>query len=387
MMTLMSAPGATQALDYHRQEIVAKGISRQVSLPSGLRLELLTEQLDAPRMLTFADNGELLVGSRSGNIYRLRAPYTRPETLLRLDDYPHSVALRSGEMLIAQSHGLYSAPYRPGQDRIPSETVSLTASLPGGGSHSSRTVAVGPDQRVYVSLGISGNCSDEYLGEGYPFERTRGGILVLREEQGQPHLEPFGSGLRNPVGFDWHPVNGALYAGNNGPDHLGYEQPPEYFSRVEPGSFHGMPWFQFDGERLRRDNCIERPAPRPLEQVTSPAATFPARSAPMGVAFIPDEALLPELSGDAVVALHGSWATRPTGGPWGSPATRRPPKLVRVKFREGIPQQVEDLISGFQESDGERWARPVGVAVGPDGALYFTSDEGVHGLFRLNRNP
>jgi glucose/arabinose dehydrogenase len=189
------------------------------------------------------------------------------------------------------------------------------------------------------------------------------------------------------VGFDWHPVNGALYAGNNGPDHLGYEQPPEYFSRVEPGSFHGMPWFQFDGERLRRDNCIERPAPRPLEQVTSPAATFPARSAPMGVAFIPDEALLPELSGDAVVALHGSWATRPTGGPWGSPATRRPPKLVRVKFREGIPQQVEDLISGFQESDGERWARPVGVAVGPDGALYFTSDEGVHGLFRLNRNP
>jgi len=261
--------------------------------------------------------------------------------------------------------------------------LTLLARLPGGGSHSSRTVAIGPDQRVYVSLGISGNCSDEYLGGGYPFRQSRGGLLVLREGQGRPYLEPFASGLRNPVGFDWQPVTGALYASNNGPDHLGFEQPPEYFSRLEPGSFHGMPWFQYDGKQLRQDNCIRRPPPRSLEQVTAPAVSFPARSAPMGVVFVREGALLPELEGDAVVAIHGSWATRPSGGSWGSPATRRPPKLVRVIFRDGVPQRVEDLATGFQQSDGERWARPVGVALGPDGAVYFTSDGGSNGLFRL----
>lgn len=382
-LVLLSASGATRALDRYRQEIIVGGIPRQVTVPAGLHLELLSDKLDGPRMLTFASNGELLAGSRSGNVYRLLPPKFAPEVLLRLDDYPHSLALRPGEILIAQSDGLYRAPYRPGQARIPPETLTLLARLPSGGGHSSRTVAVGPDQRVYVSLGISGNCSDEYLGGGYPFQKSRGGLLVLREAQGQAYFEPFASGLRNPVGFAWQPDTGALYASNNGPDHLGYEQPPEYFSRLAPGSFHGMPWFQFDGKEMRRDRCIERPPPRPLGQVTAPATTFPARSAPMGVAFVPPGSLLPELQGDAVVAIHGSWATRPSGGSWGSPATRRPPKLARVVFRGGTPQGVEDLVSGFQESDGERWARPVGVAFGPDGALYFSSDGGINGLFRL----
>jgi glucose/arabinose dehydrogenase len=177
-----------------------------------------------------------------------------------------------------------------------------------------------------------------------------------------------------------------LYASNNGPDHLGFEQPPEYFSRLLPGSFHGMPWFQFDGQRLRRDHCIARDPPRPIGAVSVPVATFPARNAPMGVAFVPTGALDPRLEGDAIVALRGSWGTQPSGGAMGDPATRREPKLVRVRFAQGEAQEVEDLVSGFQLPDGERWARPVGVGFGPDGALYFTSDSGTEGLFRLIRS-
>jgi glucose/arabinose dehydrogenase len=191
--------------------------------------------------------------------------------------------------------------------------------------------------------------------------------------------------LRNPVGFAWHPQTGELYASNNGPDHLGFDRPPEYFSRVSAGSFHGMPWFQYDGKKIVRDDCVKSKPPRPLADVAVPAATFPARNAPMGVAFVPAGALDKALEADAIVALRGSWGTRPGGGFFGEAASRRPPKLVAVRFREGRALRVDDLVTGFQRPDGSRWARPVGVAIGPDGALYFTSDSDTNGLFRLSR--
>ena len=373
----------TEALAYEEQTLMLDGARRVARVPKGFRLELLTGKLDGPRLPTFAGNGDLFIGSKSGKVYRLPPPYTAPEVLVTLDDYPHSVAFWRDEILIARTNGVYRAPYRPGQQRIAPEAVKLLARLPGGGGHNSRTLAVGPDGRVYVALGIQGNCSDQYLGDSYPFEERRGGIFVLRETDGAARWEAYGSGLRNPVGFDWHPVTKVLYASNNGPDHLGYDQPPEYFSRVTAGSFHGMPWFQFDGKNIQRDKCVSGRPPRPLEEVVPPVAIFPARNAPMGVAFVPQGALDKQLEHDAIVALRGSWGTKPSGGFLGSAATRRPPKLVAVRFKDGEAVRVDDLVTGFQLTDGERWARPVGVAVGPDGALYFTSDSDTHGLFRL----
>jgi glucose/arabinose dehydrogenase len=354
------------------------------SVPRGYRLEFLAA-LDSPRLMSFAANGDLLIGSRAGHLYRLSPPYHRPERLVTLDDYPHSVALRKGEILIARTRGLYRAPYRAGQARINPVSVTLLAALPGGRGHNSRTVRIGPDERVYLSLGITGNCSDEYLGGSYRFDDRRGGVLVLRERDGRGEWEPYASGLRNPVGFDWHPQTKEMYASNNGPDHLGYDLPPEYFSRLAPGSFHGMPWFQYDGRKLIRDGCVDSAPPRAEKEVSLPVATFPARNAPMGVAFVPAGALDRSLEQDAVVALRGSWGTQPSGNYLGPAASRRPPKIVAVRFVNGRAQRVDDLMTGFQLPDGSRWARPVGIAIGPDGALYFTSDSDTNGLFRLVR--
>lgn len=372
-------------LVYEQQQVSVVGSRFQVSLPRGYVLELLTTVPDKPRLLTFGPDGELFMGSRSGKIYRSLPPYTSAEVLAELDDYPHSVALRENEILIARTSGLYRADYRPGQSRIHADQLQLLAALPGGGGHNSRTVRIGPDRRVYVSLGISGNCSNEYLGGDYAFADRRGGVLVLDESGKQPVWRTHASGLRNPVGFDWHPQSGAMYASNNGPDHWGFERPPEYFARLLPGSFHGMPWFQFDGRQLRRDTCISAQPPRPLTEVSKPVATFPARNAPMGVAFVPQGSQFERIDHDAVVALRGSWGTQPAGGAFGDPATRREPKLVVVRFQQGVAQRVDDLVTGFQLEDGARWARPVGVAFGPDGALYFTSDSGVDGLYRLRK--
>ncbi|MGC2167131.1 MAG: sugar dehydrogenase [Gallionella sp.] len=372
----------TSALTFEQQTLTVGGERRTVRVPKGYRLEWLVG-MEAPRMLTFAANGDLFAGSKSGKVYRVSPPYSNAQVLVALGNYPHSVAFRPGEILIAQTDGVYRASYRAGEASIAPDAVTLLAALPGGRGHNSRTVRVGPDGRVYVSLGIGNDCSDQYLGAGYGFDDQRGGVMVL--DGSNASWQPFASGLRNPVGFDWQPQTGVMFADNNGPDHLGYDQPPEYFSKLGAGSFHGMPWFQFDGKQLQRDDCVTSAPPRPISEATPPVATFPSRNAPLGLGFAPKGAMDADLEFDAVVALHGSWGTKPSGGGFGSAATRRPPKLVAVRFKDGEAVRVDDLVSGFQLPNGERWARPAGVAFGPDGALYFTSDSDAEGLFRLRR--
>lgn len=351
----------------------------QVSIPHGYILEIVSTDLQQPRMMTFTQDKELLIGSGSGNIYRLQPPYQQVEILANMSGYPHSVAVRDNQLFVAKTKGVYQTSYQANDPPIKKKNFKLLITLPGGGGHSSRTINVGPDQRVYVSLGISGNCSNQYIDDSYKVNQRRGGIMVLNETTNPPSWKPYATGLRNPIGFDWQPGSNALYATNNGPDHWGYELPPEYFSRAEAGSFHGMPWFQFDGKKVKRDQCIKTTPPR--TDTTVPEVTFPARNAPMGVTFISSG----PLQNDAIVALHGSWATLPDGGFGGDPATRRPPKLVLVWFEDQRAQRVDELVTGFQLDDGTRWARPVDVAFGPDKAIYFTSDAGVNGLFRLRK--
>ena len=368
-------------------QIVEVGEHRfEVTLPKGFRFDILDTTLRSPRLISFLPNGHALIGSRTGRLYLAAPPYDKPQLLLRWRDTPQSAAFLDDHIVFAGTVGLYRAPYTLGQTQVDPATVTKIATLPGGPGHDSRSVGVGPDNKLYVSIGISGNCSDEYLGEAYAAERQRGGILRLEGEAGSFRLSTYATGLRNPVGFDWDPATATMYASNNGPDHLGYEQPPEYFAKITEHSFHGMPWFQYDGTKVHPDSCAASAPPRPIEDVSPPAATFPARNAPMGVAFVPQGALSAEFTGGAVVALHGSWATQPHGSGDGDPATRRPAKLVFIPFSGGaVAGPPVDLVTGFQLANGARWLRPFGVDTGPDGALYFTSDGGLKGLFRLTR--
>ncbi|MDQ3233630.1 MAG: PQQ-dependent sugar dehydrogenase [Pseudobdellovibrionaceae bacterium] len=209
--------------------------------------------------------------------------------------------------------------------------------------------------------------------------------MVLDETGAKPVLKPFGSGLRNPVGFDWDPASGILYASNNGPDHQGFDEPKEVFVAIEEGDFFGMPWFQTVRGKVTRDTCISATPPRPISEVKSPAALLPARSAPMAVAFPKAKDFNGRFAGQAFVAIHGSWGTPPSGTAIGDLAGRREPRIVSIALGETASTSVaSDLVYGFQDdSNGSRWARPVGLAFGPDGALYFTSDAGNQGLFRL----
>ncbi|MYD75022.1 MAG: sugar dehydrogenase [Gammaproteobacteria bacterium] len=386
LMALLLSPVADAGDSGHvRGEIEIAGNRFSVSHPPGYAVEPVNLELRRPRMMHFHGD-ELLVGSADDRIYRLFPPYDRAQTVARLPLYPHSMLVRGGEIIIARTHGVFRAPYSSDPNwRIDESHLKLLVPLQPSRSHSSRTIALGPDGRLYVSIGMPGNCGDYYLDESYPEDLRRGGIFVIDETSDPARLVPYVSGLRNPVGFDWHPKSDVLYISNNGPDHLGYDQPKEYFARGAERSFHGMPWYQYDGNRLFRDPCTEDfDPPRSVEDVSIPVAVFDARSAPLGMAFVTAPARASEYHGDAIVALHGSWATS-TGSHYGDAATRRHPKLVRVDFDDARAGEVVDLLTGFQLEDGERWARPAGVAIGGDGEIYFTSDDGYEGLYRLRK--
>lgn len=374
---------AQSALERDTKTIQVDKYSFSAQVPSNFTLEPLIVGLRGARMLTFHPGGDLFIGTSVGVVYRVPPPYRNPEIVTELDDYPHSVAFRDGQIFIARTSGLYSAPYSAGQQRVERNALSLVAAIPGGPGHNSRTIGVGPDAQIYMSLGISGNCSDEYAHPSYPQAARRGGIMRLDETTQPATWQGFASGLRNPVGFDWQPHSGIAYASNNGPDHLGFNQPRELFARLTPQSFHGMPWFQWNGEQLQRDPCIDSDPPREQADIVQPDVTFPARNAPMAVKFLKQNLFGENTAGDAIVALRGSWGTAPHGEPNGDPATRREPKLVLVRFRKDRPVRVDDLVTGFQLADGTRWLRPVGLAIGPRGDLYISADAGIYGLYRL----
>lgn len=356
-----------------------------VQLPSGFTLELLSHELEVPRVLHFHEE-RLFIGSRSGKVYWLDPPYTKPQVLVQLPDYPHSVVVHNSAVYIAQTGSISKAPYAGTTTSIDVDDLELVTALPGGRGHNSRTLKIGPDNMLYVSLGISGNCSDEYLDNSYAKDLQRGGVFQIDLDSTGAQLVPFSSGLRNPIGLGWHPVTKQWYASNNGPDHRGFDSPREYFAKLSKGSFHGMPWYVYEESKFVADNCIDSIPPKPVASISKPVATFPARIAPMDLTFIDDNTKAVQFQNDALVALHGSWATTDGDGN-GDPASRREPKIVRVEFTDGLAGSVHDFMLGFQLPDGNRWARPMGIATGPDGHIYFSSDDGIQGLYRIRYNP
>ena len=377
-------PQSVLALNYQTQTLTVNGHSVQLRVPVNTEVEFLGS-MAGPRFLSLGPNNELLVGTNNSRIYRVAPPYTNPQVLANLSgSNHHSVVYRNGTLFTADPGSFKVANYNGLGTNLDAGDFSEFVSLPAAtGGHASRTVIVGPDNALYIGLGISGNCSNEYLDNTYPFELRRGGVFKLDEGGASPALVPFSSGLRNPIGLAFDPVLNRLFATNAGSDDLGFELPREIFSILSDGSYHGMPWFQYINGQFERQDCISSPPPpRPANEATPPSVTFDARSTPMAIAFMPNTSLGSEFIGNAMVAIHGSWA-RPSGG---GNASRRPPKLVMVRFAQNQPQSVVDVVTGFQRADGSRFARPVGALVGPDGHLYFTSDRGeVTGLFRLKR--
>ena len=331
---------------------------RTLAVPEGLSIAVVAAGLQAPRFMAFDDDGNLLVADMGGAVYRYPADgngsiapaATPPEPLLAGIDIPSSVAIQEVDdqqyLYVGEQSRVTRYPYDP-DGPVGAEEEIITG-LPIGG-HVTRTVAFGPDGLLYLAVGSSCNICDEE-------EELR--ATISRYQPDGSEGEVIARGLRNPVGLAFQPATDALWATVNERDNQGDEIPPDLVTIVEPGTDFGWP------------ACVP-PDGRPQEagadcsDITPPTVGIQAHSAPLGLAFYTGDGLPQAYAEDLFVAQHGSWNRS-------EPA---PPKLLQIEMEGGEPVAASDFATGWQNADGARWGRPVGVVVAPDGGLIVSDDE------------
>lgn len=338
---------------------------RTLVLPPGFSMSIYARDLPRARLLRFTRRGDLLVSRPHAGDIVLLAPDRDGDgkadarrTLIAGLDRPHGMDFAGDWLYIAERDGVGRITF----DHDSGETVGdyqiVVSDLTSNGFHWSKTLRVGPDEKLYLTQGSSCNA----CVESDPRRAT-----MMRFELDGSGGEILATGLRNSVGFDWSPWDGGLYATDNGRDLLGDDFPPCELNRIEPGHFYGWPYF--NGAN------VEDPAlgPDPLaaqRSPTPPVHNFRAHNAPLGIAFVDTSDWPGDYDRVALVALHGSWNRSTPDGY----------KVVSLHFSAtGIEERP--FLDGFNR-EGEILGRPVDIAQGPDGALYI-SDDYASAIYRI----
>jgi len=339
--------------------MIGAGETTNVLVPPGFMVNVFAEGLNGPRFITFGPDGVLYVADRRAD--RIVAlPDSDGDGIadgVRVFaeglDKPHSLVFHEEAWYVGVPSGVVRLVDTDG-DGAANEATTLIDDYPTSG-HNTRTVDFLPDGRMVVSVGSSCNVCEE----GDP---RRAAVVVYDGPQATGETL-FAVGLRNAVGLAVHPETGELWATNNGRDLMGDDLPPETVYIVRQGADYGWP--------RCHSGRIEDPEfgfPGACEGVEAPLVEMQAHSAPLGMVFYTGESFPPEYQGDLFIAFHGSWnRSVPTGY-----------KVVRLPLDGGTPAgPVEDFASGWlDETTFEVSGRPVGLAVGPDGALYISDDKG-----------
>ncbi|MBA3823715.1 MAG: PQQ-dependent sugar dehydrogenase [Ktedonobacterales bacterium] len=333
-----------------------------LQVPAGFSISLFTSGLRGSRFITFAPNGTLLVAERNSGAISALPDAThagkasaKQVVVSGLKD-PTSLVIDHGYLYVGEADQV--SRYALSANLTASGKTVLVPNLPTGGSHITRTVLVGTDGMLYVSVGSScNNC----------IEANAQRATVM-----QYHLDGNGGriyarGLRNAVGLANNPVTGEVWVTNNGRDNLGDDIPPETLYALKDGGNYGWPRCHagtiIDPDLGHAGDC---------NGVQMPLLAMQAHSAPLGLAFTTGTAF-PAAYHGLFVAFHGSWnRTIPTGD-----------KVVYIPLdaKGNVAGKAQDFVTGWQ-TNGHDSARPVGLAFGPDGALYI-SDDATGSIFRM----
>jgi len=324
-------------------------------LPPGFVIEVFADGIPGARSLALGEHGTLFVGTRQLDVvYALRDEdadgYADQRWILaRGLRMPNGVAFRDGALYVAENHRILR--FDGIEERLddPPEP-SLIARLPDKSHHGWRYLGFGPDGMLYLGIGAPCNICDE------PGFAT---IVRMPPAGGEP--ETVARGVRNTLGFDWHPATGELWFTDNGRDWLGDDVPPDELNRLSrPEQHFGYPYCHggtiIDPEYGQGRDCADfQPPMQPLG----------AHVAPLGMRFYRGGQFPAEYRGQIFIAEHGSWnRSTPVGY-----------RISLVRVEAGRAVSYEPFVEGWLSESGSVNGRPVDLLELPDGSLLVSDDQ------------
>jgi glucose/arabinose dehydrogenase/quercetin dioxygenase-like cupin family protein len=335
---------------------VAPAVPAVLKVPDGFVVSVFAAGLPRARLMAVSPEGVLVVAKRNEVVALPDADgdgTAEPRVLFGDLLYAHSVAFGHGYLYIATTPAVLRVKWTNGAPAgIPERIVELPTSTPS--LHTSRSLAIGPDGRLYVSIGSSCNTCVE--------ADARRTTLQVFDADGS-NGRTLASGLRNAVGFAWDPRTGRLWGGDPGVDGLGDDAPPEEINLIEDGKHYGHPVYL--GQNVDNPSPESRAAANAISRsaVTAAAFELPAHMTPMGLAFYTGTRFPEPYRTSMYVAVHGS-TTR---------SVKVGYKVLRIVMEDGRPVRSEDFVTGWLTGDAVS-GRPVGIVTGTDGALYISDD-------------
>ncbi|MET0357101.1 MAG: sorbosone dehydrogenase family protein [Cellvibrio sp.] len=338
-----------------------------IKLPPGFEISIFAEDVVNARSLTLGDSQTLFVGTRNeGKVYAIKHDGTKAQKVYTLAtglNRPNGVAFRKGSLFVAEVNRILRYDNIEAQLENPPKPVVVSTEFPDDNSHGWKFISFGPDGLLYVPIGAPCNICDK----GDPY------ASITRINVDTPNAKPqiFARGIRNSVGFDWHPTTKELWFTENGRDMLGDDIPPEELNRASKAGQHfGYPYChggdiadpEFGGKR----KCSE---------FTPPEVKFQAHSAALGMRFYTGKAFPENYRNQVFIAQHGSWnRTKRVGY-----------KVVSVDIAGKNKEKAEPKVfaEGWLDKNENVWGRPVDVLVMPDGAL-LVSDDYANVIYRIS---
>ena len=346
----------------------------RLNVPAGYAVDVFAEGLENARSLAYAGDGLVFVGTRNeGSVYAaqdtngdLRADVTY---VLATDlNMPNGVALKGGDLYVATVSEVLR--WRDIRDRLdaPGEPEVVYADYPTEEHHGWKFISFGPDGQLYVPVGAPCNICES--------EEIFASITRLDVDAASPQPELVAAGVRNSVGFTWHPDTRELWFTDNGRDMLGDDVPPCELNRLPAGVGAGTDAPHFGYPYVHGGYIADPEFGEGVDTnaYRSPAQRLGPHVAPLGVEFVSSPTFA-DYAGEAFIAEHGSWnRTEPIG----YRITRVP-----VDATAGEGRGYEVFIDGWLQDDGP-WGRPVDLEWLPDGSL-LVSDDFAGAIYRVYR--
>ncbi len=328
----------------------------EIELPPGFEIDVYARDVPGARSMTSGPDGVLFVGSRGeGRVYAVvdrdgdrRADEVK--VIARGLDSPNGVAWRDGSLYVAEISRVIRFDDLAGRLDDPPEPVVVNDSFPSETHHGWKFIAFGPDDMLYVPVGAPCNVCD-------PEDERFASIMRMRLDG--TGLEVFAHGVRNTVGFDFHPETGVLWFTDNGRDWLGDDRPPDELNRApRPGMHFGFPYCH------GRDNRDPEHRGPSCDETTPPVVELEPHVAALGMRFYVGSRFPRRYRGGIFVAEHGSWnRTDPIGY-----------RVMFVPVEDGRAGPARVFARGWL-SGTVAWGRPVDVEVLDDGSLLVSDDK------------